>query len=461
MKRTMRLWDIVLMNVTAIIGLRWLPIAAGYGASSILLWILAGTLFFIPLGLVSAELATAWPDQGGLYVWIRKAFGDRLGFLTSWFYWISNLFYYPALLTFIAVTLAFITRPEWALDKRFVCLVIIGVFWAVTLVNCKGLSLGKWLTSVSGTFGTLLPGLILIALGLLSVFCWHRPIPTDYAAAKWLPSFSTSNLAFLSTLMFAMAGIELTPIFAGETEAPQKTFPRATVISALLIVGTYILGTAAMTWLVDPSKIGASSGIMESIKLVADDLRFPWVTVAVGWMMIIGGFGGASLWVLGPIKMLFESLQDDVLPPSFTRLNEEGAPQNAMLIQAVLITFIVLGTSLLPTVDRIYQVLILMTTITYFLPYLLMFAAFLRLREQYPSVPRPYRVPGGKLSARTVAFVGISSVVLAIVLAFVPPADVRTTAELLVYEGAIAGGPLLLGVLGFWLYRRHELALAA
>jgi amino acid transporter len=324
-------------------------------------------------------------------------------------------------------------------------------------LNCQGLAIGKWLSGLSGTIGTLLPGLVLILLGLASAFLWKRPIPTDYSLAHWLPQLdSRTNIAFLSTLMFAMAGLELTPIMAGETENPQRNFPISTAISAVLIVGTYVLGTVAITLVLDPGKVGAASGIMDAIKLVADGVGLPGVLGAVAWMITLGSFGGVSVWVVGPIKMLFESTKEGMLPAFFTELNENGAPRNAMLVQAGLISFIAIATSFLPSVNNIYQVLILMTTITYFLPYLLMFAAFLKLRESCPEVPRPYRIPGGKVFAWAIALSGLFSVVLAIVLPFFPSPDLKTGKDILLYEIEIGGGPLLFAWLGWMVYSRRE-----
>ena len=458
MKKVMRLKDIVLMNVTAIIGLRWLPIAAGYGASSITLWVLAALLFFIPLGIISTELATTWPDEGGLYVWVKKAYGERPAFLVSWFYWTNSFFYSPTILTFVVVTLVFIYNPLLAHSKLFVCSAVLSVLWLLTLLNIRGLRLVKYLSNLSGSFGIILPGIIIIALGFIAVFIWKRPIPTDYSLVNWIPNFGLkSNIVFLSTLMFAMAGIELTPTIAGETENPQKTFPRALVISAVLIVATYIIGTMAITWMIAPGKIGAASGIMDAIVLITKDLGIPFLAVVIALMIAIGGLGGASVWVVAPIKMFFESTKEGVLPKSLTKLNKDNMPTRAIIAQSVVVSVIILGTSLLPSVNVFYETLVLMATITYFLPYLAMFMTFFKLRKDYPNIKRPYRVPGGNVFAWIVAAVGFSSVLLAIVLPFIiPPQDVTTVHDILMYRLEIASGPIFFFALGYIIYAVYE-----
>ncbi|MGI1690423.1 amino acid permease [Thermoanaerobacter uzonensis] len=455
MKKNMKLWDIILMNVTAIIGLRWLPIAASYGAASIILWILAALLFFIPTGLVSAELATTWPEQGGMYVWVKKAYGEKWGFLTSWFYWINNLFYYPSLLTFVAVTLSYIINPTLKENKLYIIAVTLIVFWIVTLINIKGTSFGKWLSNFGGLFGTLLPGIILIILGLIALFT--RPIPTDYSLTNWIPNLNKmSNIAFLSTLMFAMAGIELTPILAGETENPQKTFPLATVISAFIIAGIYIIGTVAITFIISPEKIGAASGIMQAVELISKEININFLIPLFVITILIGSLGGIGVWVLGPIKMLFESTKEGIFPEFFTKLNKYDMPQNAMISQAILVSLIIISTTFLPTVEIIYAVLVLMTTITYFIPYLFMFSSFITLRKKYKDVRRPFMIPGNKVLPYLVAIIGFLSVMLAIVLSFIPPSDLKTMKDIVIYEIEVIGGPFILGFIGYLLYIRYE-----
>ncbi len=443
------------MNVTAIIGLRWLPIAAGYGAAAIVFWLLATIMFFIPHGLVSAELATSLPEEGGLYVWVEKAFGERWGFLTSWLYWINNLFYYPSLLTFIAVTLSYLINPELQNSRLYVALTILVIYWIVTLLNLRGTRVSKLLSDLSGTLGTILPGLVLIVLSFITVLVWKRPIPTDYSLSSIIPHADTfSNIAFLSTIMFGMAGMELSPTLAGETKNPQRTFALATIISGFIIAGIYIVGTMAITFMIAPDKIGAASGIMQAIEIISAELHLNVLVPSIALMLLIGNLGGLTVWTIGPIKMLFESTKRGILPEFFTKLNKEGVPQNGMLIQALMVSVIVVLTSFLPTVESTYEVLVMMTTITYFIPYIFMFAAFISLRRNHPEMERPFKVPGGTFGAYLVAALGLISVITALILPLIPSQGL-TSNEILIYELEVAGGPILFGFLGYLVYQQY------
>lgn len=173
--------------------------------------------------LVSAELATTWPDQGGLYVWVKKAYGDKTAFLTSWFYWINSFFYWPSLFTFVAVTIAFLFNPALAKNKYFICGTVLLGLWIVTLLNFISMKVVKFFSKFSGSLGIILPGIIIIIMGFITFFIWKNHHQLIIRGQAWIPHFgSGANIAMLSTLMFSMAGIEITPILAGETHNPQN-----------------------------------------------------------------------------------------------------------------------------------------------------------------------------------------------------------------------------------------------
>lgn len=459
MKKALGVTDIVWINIVVIIGLRWMPVAASYGAASIVLWCLAAMLFFLPLSFVSAELATTWPEQGGLYVWVKKALGERYGFLTSWFYWVYSFAYMPSLLTFVAICFAYVIDPELAKSKYFVASVILGCFWGITLLNTRGLRNIKFLPDISGSVGTLLPGLVVIALGFASVFIWKHPIATSYAAHNWVPHLgSQSNIAFLLMLMFSMTGIELSPTLAGETRDPAKTFSRAIIITVIVVVSIYIIGTLAINFILPPEQVTISTGILDAISLIGKQLNLPYLVALFAIAINIGNLGAISMWVLGPITMLFESTKGGILPPFLTKLNKNNMPTNIMFLQATAISFVTIsGLFFFPTVNAFYETLALLATIIYFIPYIFMFLAFLSLRKTHPHVIRPYRVPGGMFVARLISIIGIVSVSLAIIFSFlIPPGDIHTTKEILFYRLEIGLPPILLWVIGSFLYHNHD-----
>ncbi|MCP2241109.1 APC family permease [Thermoanaerobacterium thermosaccharolyticum] len=455
-QKILKVRDIVLMNVVAIIGLRWLPLAAKYGPSSIILWLLASILFFIPQGLTVSELSTGWPYEGGLYVWAKEAFGEKYGFLTSWSYWLTNVVYYPSMLIYIASTAAYMVNPKLAENDRFVSIFIFILFWIITLINVNGLNISKWLSNAGGLFGTIIPGILLIGFSIYWVTGLHQKIQTVYTAPSLLPNLSSlSNIVFFSSMIFAFAGLELAPTLAERTENPEKAFPRAILLSAMIIPALYILGTISTTFIVHPKEIGLATGIMQAIQIIFNKMGLKYMIGIAAFLIFIGGIGGINAWIIGPINMIFTSSKG-IMPPFFTKSHDKyGTPVNAMITQAVIVSLLILMAFSTPTVESAYWLLSAMTSILYFIPYLVMFSALIVLRYKRPDVRRLYKIPFGNFGAWLVGGIGLLVVSFSIVLAIIPPAGMEL-GNLLWYEVKLVGGTLLFLIIGYLIYRNYE-----
>jgi len=455
-QKILKVRDIVLMNVVAIIGLRWLPLAAKYGPSSIILWLLASILFFIPQGLTVSELSTGWPYEGGLYVWAKEAFGEKYGFLTSWSYWLTNVVYYPSMLIYIASTAAYMINPKLAENDRFVSIFIFILFWIITLINVNGLNISKWLSNTGGLFGTILPGILLIGFSIYWVTGLHQKIQATYTVPSLFPNLSSlSNIVFFSSMIFAYAGLELAPTLAERTENPEKTFPRAILLSAFIIPALYILGTISITFIVPQKEIGLATGIMQAIEIIFNKIGLKYLIGVAAFLIFIGGIGGINAWIIGPINMIFTSSKG-IMPPFFTKSHEKyGTPVNAMITQAVIVSLLILMAFSTPTVESAYWLLSAMTSILYFIPYLIMFSALIVLRYKRPDVKRLYKIPFGNFGAWLVGGIGLLVVSFSIVLAIIPPAGMEL-GNLLWYEVKLVGGTLLFLIIGYLIYRNYE-----
>lgn len=455
-QKILKVRDIVLMNVVAIIGLRWLPLAAKYGPSSIILWLLASILFFIPQGLTVSELSTGWPYEGGLYVWAKEAFGEKYGFLTSWSYWLTNVVYYPSMLIYIASTAAYMINPKLAENDRFVSIFIFILFWIITLINVNGLNISKWLSNTGGLFGTILPGILLIGFSIYWVTGLHQKIQATYTVPSLFPNLSSlSNIVFFSSMIFAYAGLELAPTLAERTENPEKAFPRAILLSAMIIPALYILGTISTTFIVPPKEIGLATGIMQGIQIIFNKMGLKYMIGIAAFLIFIGGIGGINAWIIGPINMIFTSSKG-IMPPFFTKSHDKyGTPVNAMITQAVIVSLLILMAFSTPTVESAYWLLSAMTSILYFIPYLVMFSALIVLRYKRPDVRRLYKIPFGNFGAWLVGGIGLLVVSFSIVLAIIPPAGMEL-GNLLWYEVKLVGGTLLFLIIGYLIYRNYE-----
>jgi len=425
LERALKTRDIVLFNVAAIVGMRWVALAAANGPSSLSLWVLAAVFFFLPQGFAVTALSSAIPEEGGLYVWTSKAFGQRQGFLAGWLYWASNITYFPTLTlsTVVFALYVFGTRfaaleqsPVYAAGASLVLLAIALFF------NIVGLKTGKWVQNIGG-LAQWLPSVALLAVGLLALF--HSGSATRMPAASLVPNFAAlPTILFFANLCFGFAGLELAPTMAGEVVDPCRTFPRAIVISGMTIAACYLVGTMSLLWALPPGEISIISGVNQAITKAGAAQGMPWLGPPVALLMTLAGLGGIGAWLIATARLLFCGGLDRYLPTIFAKTHPRWkTPWFAMAFQAGFSAIFILAATQGDTVKGAYLKLVNATLIVYFLPYLYMFASAIRLRAEIARQPKAIPVPGGAAGSVLWNGVGFLTTVVAIVLALVPPAD--------------------------------------
>ena len=443
--RVMGLRDVVMFNITAIVGLRWLTTAASqFGYASLLLWGLAMVVFFLPLGKAVRELADIDPAAGGIYRWVNRAFGPRAGFVAGWGYWVSNLLYFPSLLVSTAAIAAYVGGPSTVPlgeNNLFIGVVaLIGLALAVWL-NVVGLRVGKWLPNL-GSYGTWVPLAIFLVIALWS-FAQHGSA-TPFAAGDLIPkSFDFQSINLFGTLLFAFGGLELAPSLGGEIHDPAKTLRRGVLVSGVAIASMYVLGTIAILVSLPPGTVSITNGMVQATAALTERLGYaalaPMAAV-VAVLLVIGNVGGVGAWLSGVARVPYAAGIDRVLPPAFSRVHPKWrTPYISLLVQGGLAAFFVVTGLLGTTVKNAYVVLTQMTVVLFFIPYLYMFAAYLKLRRQ--------RTPGTALTGWS----GLIAVAFGIVLAFVPPQGDNA----LLYELKVAGGIAVFMGLGWWFAARR------
>ena len=425
LERALKTRDLVLFNVAAIVGMRWIALAAANGPSSLFLWVLAALVFFIPQGFAVTALATAYPEEGGLYVWTSKAYGERQGFLAGWLYWASNITYFPTLTlsTVVFALYVFGTRfaaleqsPTYAAGAS---LVLLGIALAFNIV---GMKTGKWIQNIGG-LSQWLPSGALLVVGLLALF--RSGSATPMPPASFLPNFAAlPTVLFFANLCFGFAGLELAPCMAGEVVDPKRTFPRAIVISALSIAAVYLTGTAALLWALPPSQTSIISGVNQAITKAGAQHGMPWLGPPVALLMTLAGLGGVGAWLIATARLLFVGGLDRYLPPIFAKTHPRWkTPWFAMVFQAAFSAIFILAATRGDTVKNAYLKLVNATLIVYFLPYLYMFATAIRLRTDIARQPGAIPVPGGHAGSLVWNGLGFLTTLVSIVLALSPPAD--------------------------------------
>ncbi len=406
----MGFWDLVLFYIVTSFSIRWVATAAATGPSALAVWAIACVAFFIPLAYCVLRLSALHPDEGGLYVWTKKAFGNFAGFMTGWNYWGSNLPYFPSLLYFAAGNLLFIGGGSWlALSTNstyFIIVSVIGLGLGVIL-NLIGLNVGKWLHNI-GAFGAWIPAIVLVVMAPVALSRFGSA--TEFHLATIMPVLDFKNVVFWSTIAFAFSGVEGASVMGDEVKDAGRNIPRAVPLAGVITTTFYIAATASVLIAVPQNEVTGLQGVTQAIDAVATRVGMKSIVPLMAALVSISAFGGVAAWFAAAARLPFVAGVDRFLPPVFGRVHPKwGTPYVALLIQAAIAFVVVLLGQAGTTVKGAYDVLVSMSVITYFLPYLLMFAALMKLDG------RPLAVVLGGL--------GFITTTASIILAVIPAAD--------------------------------------
>jgi glutamate:GABA antiporter len=458
-RQVMGFRDLVLFYVITGISLRWIASAAAAGPSSIVIWIGAWLCFYLPLALSVLELSSRYPNEGGLYVWSKRAFGDFSGFMSAWTYWTSNLPYFPAVLYFAASNVLFMRENSWqhlSGNATFYIVFSLLTLSAATLLNVVGLDIGKWLHNV-GALAMWIPVGIVIVMGFVA---WHRyGSATSFTVHSMTPSTHLNDIIFWSVLTFAFGGSEAASFMGEEIKNARRTIPLALVSAGATVAVCYILGTICVLLALPPGEVNSLQGLVQAISKTASRVGWPGVLPLAAFLIALSNIGAAGAYLAAVARLPFVAGLDRFLPRAFGSLHPRWkTPWVALLTQFVLaVVFIFLGQAG-TSVKGAYDVLVSMGVITYFIPYLFLFASMIKLQRE-PAGPDVIRVPGGKPMAIAVATVGLLTTSLTIALSLIPSPD-EPNKPLAVLK--VVGGCGALVLIGVSLYvsgkRRAETA---
>lgn len=465
LKRTLGTRDLVLFNLVAILGLRWIATAAKAGPSAITLWVLAALMFFVPQGLAVAELSARYPAEGGIYAWTKQRFGEGHAYLCGWCYWVVNILYYPQLLLSTAIVATYVIgKGDSGLGDRWIYVLptTLAALWIAVAFNIVGLNTGKWLQNVGG-MGSYVTGTILIVVGIASLFTGHSA--NTITPHAFIPSFkSLDTISLWASIAFAFSGLELGATLGGEIKNPRRTLPRAVYLSTPLIAGLYILGTAAVLWIVPAGSINIVTGFLQGIDIGA--ARFGhwlwWLAPLAAAAYTIGNVGGVGAWLTGPARVAFVIGLDRYFPPAFGRVHPRwGTPYVAILVQAVFASVLLLLSQLGKggTVEQFYLILLFAQLLIYFIPFIYLFLCL--LVEPTHVADSPTLVPGGAIGKTVLGLSGLFVTVFAMALTVIPSGD---AGPVLQYEVKVVGGALafiLFGGLFYWRANRRGVGTTA
>ncbi len=433
LRRELRLWHLVLFNLSAIAGVRWLAAAAHAGPGSLTLWLLAAAAFFLPSALVVSSLSARFPEEGGFYIWTKHAFGPWHGFLCAWLYFVSNILYFPTLLLSGVAMASYMfgqSGVRYSENPVYAIPVTVAVLWLAFLVNLVGLRVGKW-PGLLGGVSTYLIAALLCSFGL--VVAWRFGSATHF---QFIPEASWDNLNFWSQIALAMTGLELAPILAGEIHNPGKNIPRAAWLSGFLGAGFYMAGTAAMLVLLAPERISPMTGLAQAGNLAGSRLGASWLSPVFALLITLGVIGQLTTYIAGNTRLPFAIGLDRYLPEAFAKLHPRWhTPHVSILTQAILSTLFLLLTELGENLRAAYQILVDMVVIATLIPFVYIFAT------------------GFKYGQRWAGAAGALIAGIAVVLSCSPPLGI---ASVWLFELKIIGGTLFLALAGRVIFVRSR-----
>ncbi|HBD7469193.1 TPA: amino acid permease [Legionella pneumophila] len=424
-KHSLTIFSLTMITVGSVDSIRNLPATALFGSQLIFYFILGALFFLIPTALVSAELASGWARQGGVYIWVKEAFGKKSGFLAIWLQWIENVIWYPTILSFVAGTIGYLINPSLTTNPYFLWAVIVSCFWGATIVNLRGMKSSAMFSNICSLAGLLLPMSLIIGLGAVWI-AQGNPLQISFDMLSIVPHLSDKGMwVSLTAIILSFCGIEIATVHANDVKDPQHAFPKALVYSVGIILSTLILGSLAIAVVLPQKDINLVAGIMQAFSAFFLKYHMDWMMPVVAVMLVLGGLGGVSNWIIAPTKGLLVAAEEGNLPEVFQRTNGKGAPAMMLYTQATIVTVLSALFLFMPSVNGSYWLLTALAAQLYMLMYLIMFVAAIKLRISQPYHPRPFKIPGGMAGMLFVAGIGIIGVVTTLAVSFIPPEGIN------------------------------------
>ncbi len=434
-------WTVLAMMTVGSVGyLGSAPATSVFGLASVFLYVFPAFVFLVPVSLVAAELASGW--QGGVYNWVREGVSAPMGLLAVWCEFAQTIFYYPALLAYVAGTLAYVIDPSLAANGVYNAVVIIVLFWGGVFISSRGVGLVAKLSSSGTLIGTLIPGAILVALGITYLLQGNHsaaPMNRHHLLPAWT---GIASVVLVVNSFFTYAGIEVNAVHVDDLQNPGREFPRSIFLAMALVLAIFILPTLAIAWVIPENKISFTAGVMQAFNSLFAHFGIKFAVPLVAIALAIGSLAGMLAWLDGPSEGLLRiGREQGFLPPFFQKVNRKGIEIRILTGQAIVITVIALLYAFIPDVSRDYWIFAVMATQVYLIMYVLMFIAAVRLRRKQPDHARGYRAP----ALRILCLVGAVSSVAALLLGFIAPSQFGHSNPLL-YALFILGGILVIGI---------------
>jgi putative glutamate/gamma-aminobutyrate antiporter len=453
-KKDLGIFVFVMMNIATVMSLKGLPLIASTG-SAMLFYLLFSTIFFlVPCAFVAAELSTSWSKPGGVYLWVKSALGDRFGVFAVCMQWIQNVICAPTVLSFASDSLAYsFGAKHLANSGVYTALMTIFIYWCAIFITLSGLKLSGIITTVGSIIGTIIPGLLLIVLGI----AWldsGSTINITITANDIFPDFTHfGNISFAASIMILFSGMEVNAVHVNDLKNPTSDYLKSIVLSVIIILGVFSLGAMSVGIILPQNSISLTYGIMQALEMCLIKYNLLWVVKVFAICIALGVVAWLIAWICGPSRGVLVAAENNELPKFFAYKNKAGVQRNILMIQGLLVTILSSLNFFINNVNEVYFLCTEMAMILYLIMYFLMFISALRLRYTMRHIKRRYKVPGGSIGMWIICGTGLTSVIFAFVFAFFPPTDlgIASTTD---YVSIIVSGVVVVVLASILLYRK-------
>lgn len=444
------IWAMTILIVTNIVSMRGLASQAEYGYTSIFYYVFAALVFLVPYSLVCAELASTWTKSGGLFRWVSEGLGPKWGWAAMYYDWQMVVIWFPAVLMFGAVTLAYVFWPETfdsklASNVIYTLVIVLGVYWVANFNSFRGQAFANKLSTLGGLFGTIIPAAVLIIMGIIYIAMGNHNF-IDAHQPFW-PDFSKfSTIVLAASIFLFFAGMEMQAVHVPSMRDPAKSFPKAVFFAVIIILAVFIFGTLAIGFVIPQKDISLLASLLVAYNHLFASIHCEWLGHIIAVFLTFGVIGQVSCVIVAPSSGMLSVGKAGYLPRSLQKTNKNGVQTSILWVQGIMVSVLALVLVVLPSVQSAYQILSQMSTIIYLTMVFIIYFAFIRLRRTEPNMKRGFRVPGGEFGKWLVTGIGILGALVAMVLSFVPPSQINTGSPLTYVVILILGSAFFIAV---------------
>ncbi|WP_177173730.1 APC family permease [Carnobacterium iners] len=437
-KKKFRMIDAILSVICVVFVAEAAAPVAAIGNSQYFWWIFLMIGFLLPYGLIASELGTTFDGEGGLYDWVRKAFGSKMGGRVAWYYWINFPLWMAALAVIFPEMIELITGIE--INIAVAIMIELAFIWIVTLIAFFPISDSVWILNGAAIIKVFLA----VVVGALGVYvAITQGVANEYTLTSMLPSFDVNSLSFVSVIIFNFLGFEVITTMADDMEDPKKQIPQAIVIGGIVIAAIYIFSAFGIGVAIPTEEISTSSGLIESLQLLTGNPTSLFITVAA-ILFLLTLFGNMISWSQGVNSVAAYAADMEDMPSVFKKRRKNGIPSGAPIMNGIVASIVILLAPIIPNEDLFWSFFAL-NLVMFLLSYIPVFPAFLKLREIDPDRERPFKVKGSKGFLKVLAYIPMILIIIALIFIAIP---MDTSAETLSSTLPITIGAVIFIIIG-------------